>query len=628
MSQYYGVLRVVRVRPTANATKTLQDKYPSGWLPEERLVHLLAHKQTTIGRALSNDLVLMDSTISREHARLVYDEQGWRIFNLTEHNVVSVNGHLVPAGGSWLVHTQDFLVIGSTMLQLIAPQLKTTTAQQSAQDGQELSGLDASAIVALPVLDGSATNGHQSHNGTHTGSLKELLDASDELLDAGAVWPCEPAPATDEHATPLLSFTAEESEEWSDTSDHLVGMGVTMQFALARRFGGRRFWAVLGIGVAIVLILVMVILGLNSLLSLAQITRNGFSNIVLALTIPLLPALGINLLVNFIDRFEREPWFLRMAAFLWGAIIAIPTALVIEHNIDLSTLNIAGSDDVLRSLLGGLNAGVTEETVKGLGLLLLFFVLRDEFDNITDGIVYGALIGAGFAMVENFVKFTQYANEFLPYLIVGRVVLGWLCHSTFTACFGATLGYVRHTRVRWRQIVFPLLGYLSAVGLHTVFDFINLFANALVLAYPENITAGRVSLIAIIGSYVPPFIAQIILLYFLIKALIHEGAVIREFLVSEVSDGVVMMDEYAVLQNSFLRTKLERQVLWRYGFKQWLRVKALYQTEIGLAFRKWHGSMGDQPKLGYLHGEEAYRNRIKRLRQEMALHEQRHKRKL
>ena len=71
MSQYYGVLRVVRVRPTANTAKALQDKYPSGWLPEERLVHLLTHKQTTIGRALSNDLVLMDSTISREHARLV-----------------------------------------------------------------------------------------------------------------------------------------------------------------------------------------------------------------------------------------------------------------------------------------------------------------------------------------------------------------------------------------------------------------------------------------------------------------------------------------------------------------------------------------------------------------------------
>src|SRR2546421_9576837 len=110
MKQNYGVLRVVRVRLPADATTYLQDRYPSGWLPEERLVHLLTHKQTTIGRALSNDLVLMDSTISREHARLICDEQGWRVFNLTEQNVVGVNGHFVPAGGSLPLHPQDFLV--------------------------------------------------------------------------------------------------------------------------------------------------------------------------------------------------------------------------------------------------------------------------------------------------------------------------------------------------------------------------------------------------------------------------------------------------------------------------------------------------------------------------------------
>jgi hypothetical protein len=46
-------------------------------------------------------------------------------------------------------------------------------------------------------------------------------------------------------------------------------------------------------------------------------------------------------------------------------------------------------------------------------------------------------------------------------------------------------------------------------------------------------------------------------------------------------------------------------------------VKALYQTEIGLAFRKWHVSMGDKPKLGYRQPEDAYRQRIRRLRQEI-----------
>ncbi|TMB83686.1 MAG: FHA domain-containing protein, partial [Chloroflexi bacterium] len=79
MKQNYGALRVVRVRPPANATANLQDKYPSGWLPEERLVHLLTRGETTIGRALDNDIILMDPTVSREHARLVLNASGWHI---------------------------------------------------------------------------------------------------------------------------------------------------------------------------------------------------------------------------------------------------------------------------------------------------------------------------------------------------------------------------------------------------------------------------------------------------------------------------------------------------------------------------------------------------------------------
>ena len=343
--------------------------------------------------------------------------------------------------------------------------------------------------------------------------------------------------------------------------------------------------------------------------------QDGPSSIVAALTVPLIPAFTIVLLVNFIDRFEREPWFLRLGAFLWGAIIAIPPALFIEQQI--GTYIQSEADPLLHSALIGLNAGFTEETIKGLGLLLLFFALRDEFDNVTDGIVYGALIGAGFAMVENFVYFASNSKHFFLFLVIMRVVLGWLCHSTFTVCFGATLGYVRHTRARWRQMLVPLSGYILAIALHSIFDFVDYFANAIVLSSPNDPTVIFFSWVAVIGDYIPPFITQIVLLYFLMKALAHEAAVIREFLASEVGSGIVTVGEYTLLQNSFQRTREERRVLRQSGFRQWLRVKDLYQTEIGLAFRKWHVSMGDKPKLGYLQPEDAYRQRIKRLRQEI-----------
>ncbi len=272
---------------------------------------------------------------------------------------------------------------------------------------------------------------------------------------------------------------------------------------------------------------------------------------------------------------------------------------------------------MLHTALQELNVGVTEETIKGLGLLLLFIILRDEFDNVTDGIVYGALIGAGFAMVENFSYFALNSKNFLVFLIVGRIILGWLGHSTFIACFGAALGYVRHTRVRWKQILIPLLGFLVAVGLHSFFDFVDFQASAAIRSAPYDSTVVTYELIAIIGNYIPPFLAQLGLLYILIKSLAHEAAIIREFLASEVSDGVVTVGEYALLQNSFNRTKEERRVMWKCGMRQWMRVKALYQTEIGLAFRKWHVHMGDKPKLGYIQPEDAYRRRIRNLRNEI-----------
>src|SRR5260221_14760855 len=118
MSQNYGVLRVVGVRPARELVGS-SAKYPTGWLPEEGLVHVLTQRETTIGRALNNDIILMDPTVSREHARLVLNQDGSHIINLTVKNVVRVHGRPVPSGYSLPMKPEDLLILGSTMLQLI-----------------------------------------------------------------------------------------------------------------------------------------------------------------------------------------------------------------------------------------------------------------------------------------------------------------------------------------------------------------------------------------------------------------------------------------------------------------------------------------------------------------------------
>jgi RsiW-degrading membrane proteinase PrsW (M82 family) len=578
-------------------------------------VHLLTRNETTIGRALNNDILLMDPTVSREHARLIKDGQGWHIVNLTGQNTVRVNGRPVPSGSSLPVKPQDFLVLGSTILQLVAPQ-ETEVDEAIPDPTIQLSSL----YSELPATE-------PSHNGASHGSLngKSGAKQSGELPVMSTAkkfwsWPVVPSTIANGAAS-ALSRPSEPGFSWAEgEEENLLGVGVTMQFALSQGVGKRMRWVIGGIGLAILTISVIVTLIVSGLIGIATLTEKGTSSIVVALTVPLIPALAIVLLANFIDRFEREPWFLRLAAFLWGAIIAVPPSRVIEAFGGTMIQNWLGDiNNPLGSLLLGLNAGIPEEAFKGLGILIMYWLLRDEFDNVTDGIVYGALIGAGFALVENFGYFAENTKDFFWVLIIGRVVLGWLSHSTFTICFGVALGYIRHTRIRWQQIVIPVAGYLVAVLFHSAFDFVDWFANGLVI----NETDTTIVTVILFANYIPPFLAQVAILYFLMKSLAHEAAIIREFLASEVSSGVVRVEEYALLQNSFQRTKEERRVLWSYGIKQWLRVKSLYQTEIGLAFRKWHVSMGDKPKQGDVQPEEAYRQRIKRLRQEIVVAEAR-----
>lgn len=617
MYQNYGVLRVVRMlassRSSSSATNT-QGRSPTGWLPEEGLVHVLTSKETRIGRALNNDVILMDLTVSREHAYLLLSENGWRITNLTGQNVVRVNGHQVPQGGSLPVHPQDILVLGNTMLQLIAPQNHRALLIAD-EITQQSESLPQSGPAEMTSEGERSARGHKNN-----GAVPTVTRMSEST-------PLRPEPnlaETARYETPLppLPETGTDYLWNEDESESILGAGVTMQFALPQRMGSRTRWLIAGIGITILVISAMVTIILNSVIGISALEQNGITTILTALTIPLIPAVGIFLLVNFMDRFEREPWFLRLSAFLWGAIIAIPPALFIETQVDTllsSWLANNAHNLFIHALYKGLNAGITEETFKGLGLILLLIILRDEFDNVTDGIVYGALIGAGFAMVENFGYFASNGQNFLVFLIVGRIILGWLGHSTFIACFGAALGYIRHIRSRWKQLIIPLIGYLLAVGLHSFFDFVDFQASEIMRTAPANSPSIDYALLAIIGNYIPPFLAQMGLLYVLIKSLAHEAAVIREFLAVEVSNGIVTVDEYALLQNSFQRTKRERQVWRKRGLRQWLRVKALYQTEIGLAFRKWHVNMGDKPKLGYRQPEDAYRERIRRLRREIRM---------
>ena len=61
----------------------------------------------------------------------------------------------------------------------------------------------------------------------------------------------------------------------------------------------------------------------------------------------------------------------------------------------------AGGAEFASRWTAALTAPFVEEALKGVGVVLIVLIARDEVDDVMDGFVYGALCGLGFAVVED-----------------------------------------------------------------------------------------------------------------------------------------------------------------------------------------------------------------------------------
>ena len=181
----------------------------------------------------------------------------------------------------------------------------------------------------------------------------------------------------------------------------------------------------------------------------------------------IVPMVIYPLFVYWIDRYEKEPIPLLVAVFLWGFIPAAILSLISQLVLSIPFWLIDDSGMLGDALASALFAPLTEEIFKGMAVALIFFLWKREFDGVFDGIIYGSLVGFGFAAVENILYFAS-AGGGLGLLIAMRAFLFGLNHAFFTSLTGIGFGAARLSKSGVVRFLAPLAGLLAAIFFHSL----------------------------------------------------------------------------------------------------------------------------------------------------------------
>jgi RsiW-degrading membrane proteinase PrsW (M82 family) len=178
--------------------------------------------------------------------------------------------------------------------------------------------------------------------------------------------------------------------------------------------------------------------------------------------------------IRWVDRFEPEPWWLILAAFLWGAIFAtLGGGLTSSFAQAVTSALIDASPKDLDVIGATVFAPIFEESFKGIGVALIALIsalgLR-ELDGPLDGAIYGGVVGLGFTLTEDILYVSnQFATQglggFVVLLFLRTVLLG-LSHCTFTACTGLGFGIATEAKSWLAKILAPIIGFGCAMLMH------------------------------------------------------------------------------------------------------------------------------------------------------------------
>jgi RsiW-degrading membrane proteinase PrsW (M82 family) len=253
------------------------------------------------------------------------------------------------------------------------------------------------------------------------------------------------------------------------------------------------------------------------------VAQRGPAPTLVGLLLALLPVPLLVAVILYLDRLEPEPRALLAAIFGAGAGIAVITALLGRalHTGVITTPDLEPHASVAAPVSVGAAIGgaLVAQTLIALVLVALLASRRTEIDGVEDGVVYGSMVGLGFALVANVYAYGvawnagagALADEFAQ-----RGVFGPVFQALFASLIGLGIAYAAARPAMTARYLAIVAGWAAAVALAALWDhsvgeggigvqLTYVILIAVVLSVAVTVIADRRRVILMITSFLPDF---------------------------------------------------------------------------------------------------------------------------
>jgi RsiW-degrading membrane proteinase PrsW (M82 family) len=329
----------------------------------------------------------------------------------------------------------------------------------------------------------------------------------------------------------------------------------------------------------------------------------------LSLVLLAVTAIPAGIIIYRFDQFEPEPASLIAVAVIWGGLIAL-TFAALTNSYFLSFLQNHLSPGTFDAWGPAIVAPIDEELYKGAGLVAIYLMAKGEFNSLMDGLVYGAMIGLGFQVMENVQYFLHAAAQSgVDQLgaVVGtyfvRVVLaGLYSHTLFSGLMGFGFAYAVTRRDVSRPRRFGVAALFAVLAWAAHFVWNSPWLDSLM----GQSTGSFIVAVAIKGV---PFLAFLVIL----AGFAHrrERQAFDRLIAAEIGSDVLSEAEFKILEKARRRRAALRAIKRNRGPQARALLKRLQREQMNLAL--FHGKVDTgHPAL------EAQRDKIRSLRAHLA----------